>query len=80
MNTAVRIVADDETCWCGVPLDGHDDDYAVVGGANHRPDTVLTVDAEIDIEIARTQSVVAEMRETSAKFEQLHREMIGATK
>ncbi len=33
-------VPDDESCWCGVPLDCHDDLYDAICGRHHQPDPV----------------------------------------
>jgi hypothetical protein len=33
-------VPDDEFCWCGVPLECHDDLYDAIRGWHHQPDPV----------------------------------------
>jgi hypothetical protein len=33
-------VPDDEVCWCGVPLECHDDLYDAIRGWHHQPDPV----------------------------------------
>jgi len=33
-------VLDDEACWCGVPLDCHDDLYDAIRGWHHQPDPI----------------------------------------
>jgi hypothetical protein len=33
-------VPDDEFCWCGVPLDCHDDLYDSICGGHHQPDPI----------------------------------------
>jgi hypothetical protein len=33
-------VPDDEFCWCGVPLDWHDDLYDSICGWHHQPDPI----------------------------------------
>jgi hypothetical protein len=33
-------VLDDEACWCGVPLECHDDLYDAVRGWHHQPDPI----------------------------------------
>lgn len=44
MNTMMH---DDETCWCGVPMDGHDDLIAASGGPWHHPDPLAAVTAPL---------------------------------
>jgi hypothetical protein len=31
---------DDEVCWCGVPLECHDDLYDAIRGWHHQPDPI----------------------------------------
>jgi hypothetical protein len=33
-------VLDDEACWCGVPLECHDDLYDAIRGWHHQPDPI----------------------------------------
>ena len=33
-------VPDDEVCWCGVPLECHDDLYDAIRGWHHQPDPI----------------------------------------
>jgi hypothetical protein len=33
-------VLDDEVCWCGVPLECHDDLYDAIRGWHHQPDPI----------------------------------------
>jgi hypothetical protein len=33
-------VPDDEVCWCGVPLECHDDLYDAIRGGHHQPDPI----------------------------------------
>ena len=33
-------VPDDESCWCGVPLECHDDLYDAICGRHHQPDPI----------------------------------------